>query len=128
MSAAGIGFSVYLMLSLIDELTAYQLLFSNNGTDAVNLSCDWEKSGLLDMNKTELSSFIQTSSNYVLVQLLIVFVIYIVCLFIANTLLVMGSAKLLKNIRIGFVSELLSKPMQWYDVHSPSELSFHVTE
>ena len=115
------------MLGLFDELTVYELLFRDNGTQS-NILCNWEKTGLMDLNKTDFRSMIATSSNQILFKILIVFVIYIVCLIFANTLLVWSSAKLIKNIRIGFVTELLSKPLQWYDVHSPSELSFHVTE
>ncbi len=122
-----VGYATYQMLSLLDELTVYQLLFSDNGTQS-NFSCDWERTGLLELNKTDFRSLISSSSNLIILKMLIVFVIYIVCLILANTMLVWGTAKLIKNIRIGFVTELLSKPLQWYDVHSPSELSFHVTE
>ena len=124
-----VGYATYQMLSLLDELTVYQLLFSDNATQS-SISCNrsWEKAGLLELNKTDFSSLISASSNQILLKMLIVIVIYIVCLILAHTMFVWGSAKLLKNIRIGFVTELLSKPLQWYDVHSPSELSFHVTE
>ena len=115
------------MLGLFDELTLYEVLFRDNGTQS-NISCNWEKTGLLELNKTDFRSMIATSSNQILLKVLIVLLIYIVCLILANTLLVWGSAKLIKNIRIGFVTELLSKPLQWYDVHSPSELSFHVSQ
>ena len=121
------GYATYLVLSSFDELTVYELLFRDNGTQS-NITCNWEKTGLMELNKTDFRSMIASSSNQILFKMLIGFVIYIVCLLLANTLLVWGTAKLIKNIRIGFVTELLSKPLQWYDVHSPSELSFHVTE
>ncbi len=121
------GYTSYQILTLFDELTVYELLFRDNGTQS-DITCNLEKTGLMELNKTDFRSMIITSSNQMFLKVVIGFVIYMVCLFLANTLLVWGTAKLLKNIRIGFVTELLSKPLQWYDVHSPSELSFHVTE
>lgn len=129
-SGLTVGYLLYQLLLLVDEMSLYQILFGGINETSANPSCEWNQTEpeLLLMNRSDFRSFISVKSSQILSRISIVFMVYVACSLASQLFLVVTSVKFLSKFRVGFLSELFSKPLSWYDLHSSSELSFYLTE
>ena len=122
-----IGCLTYLFMDMINETSLYHILFINNDAPA-NASCDWNSTGLVELNRSEFKALLYHRSDLLTVKLLVTVAFYMMFWALSQTAWIVTMFKLVNNIRAGFLRELFSKSMAWYDVFQPAQLAFYLTE